>query len=159
MTSGFAPRSTVTKPTVQPSAEAKRPPLSCGNKLDMYPSRPVGRKAATSNWGARMATQTTVTVTCDICGGTKDTQTRSIALDGRTLEIDLCTKDNRSLDKVAQIFVPYARKVARHPVARRTASTRQRSADVRDWARTQGFKVSERGRIPEEVERKYAAAH
>ena len=106
-----------------------------------------------------MATQTTVTLTCDICGGTKDTQTRSIALDGRTLEIDLCTKDNRSLDKVAQIFVPYARKVARHPVARRTASTRQRSADIRDWARTQGFKVSDRGRIPEEVEHKYAAAH
>ena len=106
-----------------------------------------------------MATQTTVTVTCDICGGTKDTRTRSIALDGRALEIDLCTKDNRSLDKVAQTFVPYARKVARHPVARRTAGTRQRSADVRDWARTQGFEVSDRGRIPGEVERKYAAAH
>jgi Lsr2 len=106
-----------------------------------------------------MATQTTVTLTCDICGGTKDTRTRSIALDGHTLEIDLCTKDNRSLDKVAQMFVPYARKVARHPVARRTASTRQRSADVRDWARKQGFQVSDRGRIPEEVEQKYAAAH
>jgi hypothetical protein len=106
-----------------------------------------------------MATQTTVTLACDICGGTKDTRTRSIALDGRTLEIDLCTKDNRSLDKVAQMLVPYARKVARHPVARRTASTRQRSADVRDWARTQGFKVSDRGRIPEEIEHKYAAAH
>jgi hypothetical protein len=106
-----------------------------------------------------MATQTTVTVTCDICGGTKDTRTRSIALDGRALEIDLCTKDNRSLDKVAQTLVPYARKVARHPVGRRTAGTRQRSADVRDWARTQGFEVSDRGRIPGEVERKYAAAH
>jgi Lsr2 len=106
-----------------------------------------------------MATQTTVTLTCDICGGTKDTRTRSIAIDGRTLEIDLCTKDNRSLDKVAKMFVPYARKVAKHPVARRTAGTRQRSADVRDWARTQGFKVSDRGRIPGEVEHKYAAAH
>jgi len=106
-----------------------------------------------------MATQTTVTLACDICGGTKDTRTRSIALDGRTLEIDLCTKDNRGLDKVAQMFVPYARKVAKHPVASRTAGTRQRSADVRDWARTQGFKVSDRGRIPGEVEHKYAAAH
>ena len=47
-----------------------------------------------------MATQTTVTVTCDLCGGTKDTRTRSISLDGQTLEIDLCAKDGRSLDKV-----------------------------------------------------------
>jgi hypothetical protein len=146
------------KLAVQPSAESKRPPLSCGNKFDMYPSRPVA-EGGHIGWGARMATQTTVTLTCDICGGAKDTRTRSIALDGRALEIDLCTKDNRSLDKVAQMLVPYARKVARLPVARRTAGTRQRSADVRDWARTQGFEVSDRGRIPEEVERKYAAAH
>jgi hypothetical protein len=57
------------------------------------------------------------------------------------------------------MLVPYARKVTRHLVARRTAGTRQRSADVRNWARAQGFDVSDRGRIPEEVERKYAAAH
>jgi hypothetical protein len=106
-----------------------------------------------------MATQTIVTLTCDICGGTKDTRTRSITLGGHALEIDLCTKDNRSLDKVAQTLVPYARKVTRHPVARRTAGTRQHSADVRNWARAQGFDVSDRGRIPEEVERKYSAAH
>jgi hypothetical protein len=108
-----------------------------------------------------MATQTTVTVTCDLCGGTKDTRTRSISLDGLTLEIDLCAKDGRGLDKVAQQFVPHARTVRRSPVTagRRTASTRQHSASVRDWAKAQGFVVSDRGRIPADVERKYAAAH
>ena len=108
-----------------------------------------------------MATQTTVTVTCDLCGGTKDTRTRSISLDGQTLEIDLCVKDGRGLDKVAQRFIPYARKVRRVSGGggRRTASTRQHSASVRDWAKEQGLVVSDRGRIPADVERKYAAAH
>jgi hypothetical protein len=108
-----------------------------------------------------MATQTTVTVTCDLCGGTKDTRTRSISLDGLTLEIDLCAKDGRGLDKVAHQFIPHARKVRRSPATagRRTASTRQHSASVRDWAKAQGFVVSDRGRIPADVERKYAAAH
>ena len=106
-----------------------------------------------------MASQTTVTLACDICGKGRDVRTRVISLDGRALEIDLCSKDNRSLDKVAQTFIPHARKVARRPVARRTTSTRQRSADVRAWARTHGLEVSDRGRIPEEVGRRYAAAH
>ncbi len=108
-----------------------------------------------------MATQTTVTVTCDLCGGTKDTRTRSISLDGQTLEIDLCAKDGRSLDKVAQKFIPHARKVRRVSGSggRRTASTRQHSASVRDWAKEEGLVVSDRGRIPADVERKYAAAH
>ena len=107
-----------------------------------------------------MATQTTVTVTCDLCGGTKDARTRSISLDGLTLEIDLCAKDGRGLDKVAQQFIPHARKVRRASGGgRRTASTRQHSASVRDWAKEQGLVVSDRGRIPADVERKYAAAH
>lgn len=107
-----------------------------------------------------MATQTTVTMTCDLCGGTKETRTRSISLDGQTLEIDLCAKDGRGLDKVAQRFIPYARKVRRAPAAgRRTVSTRQHSASVRDWAKAQGLVVSDRGRIPADVERKYDAAH
>jgi hypothetical protein len=108
-----------------------------------------------------MATQTTVTMTCDLCGGTKDTRTRSISLDGQTLEIDLCAKDGRGLDKVAQQFIPHARKVRRAATGagRRTASTRQHSASVRDWAKAQGLVVSDRGRIPADVERRYAAAH
>jgi ribosome-binding protein aMBF1 (putative translation factor) len=99
-------------------------------------------------------------MTCDLCGGTKETRTRSISLDGQTLEIDLCAKDGRGLDKVAQQFIPHARKVRRAPTAnRRTASTRQHSASVRDWAKAQGLVVSDRGRIPADVERRYDAAH
>lgn len=107
-----------------------------------------------------MAQQVSVTITCDICGSTKNAQTHTISLDGRTMEVDLCAKDGRGLDKVAQQFIPHARKVRRVPAAgRRTVSDRERSADIRAWARIQGFQISDRGRIPEDVDRKYADAH
>ena len=108
-----------------------------------------------------MAQQIAVTVTCDLCGSAKDTQTRLISLDGKALEIDLCAKDGRALDKVAAKFVPHARRVTRRAVAtgRRTMTDRQHSANVREWAKGQGFKISDRGRIPESVEREFAAAH
>ena len=107
-----------------------------------------------------MAQQVSVTITCDICGSTKDTQTHTIGLDGQAREIDLCGKDGRALAKVAGKYVPHARKVRRSPAAgRRTITDRQHSASVREWAKGQGFKISDRGRIPENVEREFEAAH
>lgn len=59
-----------------------------------------------------MATQATVTVTCDMCGATKDTRTRAITLDGTALKIDLCGKDSQRSGKVAQKLIPSARTVS-----------------------------------------------
>lgn len=107
-----------------------------------------------------MAQTVAVTVTCDICGSAKDAQTRTISLDGQAREIDLCGKDGRALDKVAAKYVPHARKLRRTPgTTRRTVSNRQRSADIRDWGRAQGYELSGRGRIPASVEAEYEAAH
>lgn len=106
-----------------------------------------------------MAQQVSVTISCDICGSTKDARTRTISLDGQAREIDLCGKDGQALDKVAGKYAPYARKVRRTPTnGRRTVSDRQRSADVRAWAKSKGYEVSDRGRIPESIEREYATA-
>jgi Lsr2 len=107
-----------------------------------------------------MAQQVSVTISCDICGSTKDAQTRAISLDGQAREIDLCGKDGRALDKVAAKYMPHARKVRRAPATgRRTVSDRQRSANIRDWAKSQGMSINERGRIPADVESQYAASH
>ena len=106
-----------------------------------------------------MAQQVSVTITCDICGSSKDAQTHTISLDGQAREIDLCGKDGRALDKVASKYVPHARKVRWAPTTgRRTASDRERSADIRAWAKSRGFEVSDRGRIPADLERQYATA-
>ena len=107
-----------------------------------------------------MASQTTITISCDICGSTKDAQTHTISLDGQAREIDLCGKDGRALAKVAGKYVPHARKVRRTTATgRRTTTDRQHSADIRAWAKSQGFEVSDRGRIPADLERQYSAAH
>jgi hypothetical protein len=42
---------------------------------------------------------------------------------------------------------------------RRTAAHRQRSADIRAWAKRSGIEVSDRGRIPAQVIAKYDASH
>lgn len=110
--------------------------------------------------GGEMAQTIAVTVTCDICGSAKDAQTHTISLDGQVREIDLCGKDGRALDKVAGKYVPHARRVRRAPVTgRRTVNDRQHSADIRDWAKSQGISISERGRIPADVERQYTDSH
>ena len=107
-----------------------------------------------------MAQTVSVTITCDLCGSSKNAQTHRISLDGQAREIDLCGKDGRALDRVATKYIPYARKVRRAPATgRRTTTDRERSADIRAWAKSKGFQVSDRGRIPENVEREYAAAH
>jgi nucleoid-associated protein Lsr2 len=54
----------------------------------------------------------------------------------------------------------HARKVGRGQRRRagRTASSRERSADIRAWAKDQGITVSDRGRISASVAEQYEAA-
>lgn len=87
-----------------------------------------------------MASQTTITISCDICGSTKDPQTHTISLDGQAREIDLCGKDGRALGKVAGKYVPHARKVRRATATgRRTTTDRQHSADIRGMGEIAGL--------------------
>src|SRR5580704_3041045 len=109
-----------------------------------------------------MATLTQVTLTCDVCGKAKDVQTRTIGLDGKSYEIDLCPKDGKGLSKAAGDYVSNARKVAARQAPRengRRPRSRTETAAVRDWARTSGMQISDRGRVPAAVFRDYEAAH
>jgi hypothetical protein len=112
-----------------------------------------------------MATQTHVTLTCDICGKAKDVSARTIGLDGKAYEIDLCSKDDKALSKTVAGYVSRSRKVTAKRISRapsgnvRTARSRAETAAIRTWAKSQGMAVSDRGRVPEAVSREYAAAH
>jgi hypothetical protein len=112
-----------------------------------------------------MATHTQVTLTCDICGKAKDVTARTISLDGKTYEIDLCSKDDKALSKTVAGYVSHSRKVTARRISRahsgneRTARSRAETAAVRAWAKSQGMEVSDRGRVPKAVSREYAAAH
>jgi len=87
--------------------------------------------------------------------------TRAFSLDGRDYEIDLCERHSQKFDEVVSRFIEKARKVtgrAGKP-KRRTTAHRQRSADIRAWAKQSGMEVSDRGRIPANVIAKYEANH
>ena len=52
--------------------------------------------------------------------------------------------------------------MARPPAAAartRTGPGRERSSEIRAWAKQRGYKVSERGRIPAQIISEYDAAH
>ncbi|HEY2488141.1 MAG TPA: Lsr2 family protein [Streptosporangiaceae bacterium] len=103
-----------------------------------------------------MAQRVSVTYACDyddkeIPAG----QQRNITfgIDGQEYEIDLCTRHSERLSEVVGKFAEHARKatVKAPRRRRRTTANRQRSAEIRAWAKSRGIEVSDRGRIPGHV--------
>ena len=106
-----------------------------------------------------MAQRTQVLYVDDIDGSDAEGTVR-FGFDGTDYEIDLNKKHADQLAQAIGPFIAAARKVSssRRP-ARAARTGRQNLSDVRAWARDQGIKISERGRIPADVLAKYNAAH
>jgi hypothetical protein len=111
-----------------------------------------------------VAQKVSVTFACDydskeIPDG--EQMTRAFSLDGRDYEIDLCEKHSQKFDEVLKRFSDRARRATGRVTRtkRRTAAHRQHSAEVRAWAKRSGIEVSDRGRIPAQVIKKYEASH
>jgi Lsr2 len=110
-----------------------------------------------------MAQKVQVILVDDMDGGSAD-ETVSFSLDGVSYEIDLSTKNAAAFrDSLAQ-YVGTARKVGGRSAGRGSARRRSgggdnRTAQIREWARSNGQKVNERGRIPATVIEAYDKAH
>lgn len=108
-----------------------------------------------------MAQKVQIIMTDDLDGGEAD-ETVSFAIDGRNYEIDLSEDNARKLRGMLHGYMEKGRrqKAARggRPAAR-GASARERSAEIRQWARDNGIKINDRGRIPASVIEQYEAAH
>jgi len=106
-----------------------------------------------------MAQKITVALEDDLDGGPAD-ETVRFGLGGTEYEIDLSTKNANAFRRQLAPFIEHARRAGRGPRRRagRTASSRERSADIRAWAKDQGITVSDRGRIPASVAEQYDAA-
>lgn len=106
-----------------------------------------------------MAQKVTVALEDDLDGGPA-AETVRFGFGGADYEIDLNEKNARALRKLLSPFIEHGRKAGRGSRRRsaRTASSRQRSGDIRAWARGQGIAVSERGRIPASVVQQYETA-
>src|SRR5215475_14583430 len=106
-----------------------------------------------------MAQKVTVVLEDDLTGGPAE-QTVRFAFDGTDYEIDLNAKNAAAFGKQLAPYLEHARRVGRGPSRRpgRTAAGRQRSGDIRAWAKEHGLAVTERGRIPASVVEQYQAA-
>ena len=106
-----------------------------------------------------MAQKVTVALEDDLTGGPAE-QTVRFAFDGTDYEIDLNAKNAAAFGKQLAPYLEHGRKAGRAQPRRpgRATSNRQRSGDVRAWAKEHGLVVSERGRIPASVLEQYHAA-
>lgn len=99
----------------------------------------------------------------DIDGGEAE-ETVQFSLDGVPYEIDLSAANAKKVRDSLAPFVEHARKAGTGAAGgrrrrSRAASSRERSADIRAWAKARGIKVNERGRIPATVVEEYERAH
>ena len=106
-----------------------------------------------------MATRISVALEDDLDGGPAD-ETVRFGLGNSEYEIDLNKKNARAFRRQLAPFIEHARRAGRGQRRRsvRTASSRQRSGDIRAWAKDAGIQVSDRGRIPASVVAQYQAA-
>jgi hypothetical protein len=107
-----------------------------------------------------MSQKVTVVLEDDLSGGPAQ-QTVRFAFEGTSYEIDLNAKNAAALGKQFAPYIEHARKAGRAPSRRpgRTAGNRQRSGDIRAWAKEHGLAVSARGRIPASVVEQYHGAN
>ena len=106
-----------------------------------------------------MAQRVTVELQDDLDGGPAD-ETVRFGLDGTEYEIDLRKTNASKFRRQIAPYLDHARKAGRGQRRRpaRATSGRERSGDIRAWAKGQGISVSERGRIPASVVEQYEAA-
>jgi hypothetical protein len=117
-----------------------------------------------------MAQKVQVLLVDDIDGGTAE-ETVTFALDGVSYEIDLTADHATELRESLSRWVGHARKTGSGSRGggrqQRGGGTSRRSGSgsggdataIREWARENGYEVSERGRISAEIRTAYEAAH
>jgi len=114
-----------------------------------------------SREGSTMAQRVNIVLVDDI-DGSDASETVAFGLDGTSYEIDLNEKNAAKLRDALAAYVGHARKVGG---GRRTRATAKAAAggasakEIRDWARANGHKVPDRGRIPADVRAAFEAAN
>jgi hypothetical protein len=103
------------------------------------------------------------TVFVDDLDGSEAEGTVRFGLDGAEYEIDLSAGHAQALREALAPYVSAARRSgggARRPVraARRAPASGLNTTEVREWAKSQGIDVKDRGRVPAELVVKFKAA-
>jgi hypothetical protein len=113
-----------------------------------------------------MAQRVSVVLVDDL-DGSDAAETVSFGLDGVQYDIDLSEANADKLREVLAAYIGHARRAGGRrksgsAAARSSSSGRANgasAADIRAWARENGWEVPERGRVSAEVREAYDAAH
>lgn len=105
-------------------------------------------------------------VLVDDLDGTDATETVNFALDGVDYEIDLTDEHASELRNALSLYVGHGRRTGgrrkggvKRPVAASPSGDGVSAADIRAWARENGWDVPERGRVSADVREAYSSAH
>jgi hypothetical protein len=111
-----------------------------------------------------VARQTIVQLTDDLDGSEAE-ETVALGFRGVNYELDLNTKNAAALEKALSKYLDVARRVSSSRPTKTRGTRRASSARgdakvpaIREWARENGYQVSDRGRIAAEIRSAYEAA-
>ena len=118
-----------------------------------------------------MAQKTQVLLTCDLDEGeVPAAETVRFGFDGRSYAFELCELHLEQFHATLGAYAAAARLADGRTRRSRAIPASQRAepsgaaaaaalAEIREWARSNGWKVSDRGRVPGEVRAAFDAAH
>ena len=91
-----------------------------------------------------MAKKTVVTYIDDV-DGTEASETIQFGIDGKLHEIDLSDANAEELRSLLSPWIEQGRRVSNRPAPRSRGKKDYDPAKVRDWARSHGLRVGDRG--------------
>lgn len=108
-----------------------------------------------------MAQKVNIVLVDDI-DGSEASETVSFGLDGTSYEIDLNDENAAALRDALASYIGHGRKAggsSRRGRRSAAANLGPSSKEIRDWARSNGYEVSDRGRVSAEIRQAFDAAH
>lgn len=94
----------------------------------------------------------------DIDGSTEDIQSTTFALGNKAYEIDLGPKNLQALQDALAPYISAARPDRKAKRTRVASNSTEDIKAIRTWAQDNGYEVSDRGRIPNEIREAYHTA-
>lgn len=96
--------------------------------------------------------------------GSEAAETVLFALDGARYEIDLSAENAAKLRETLSVYIASGRRSARSSARaggprRGSRADREQTAAIREWARNNGFRIGDKGRIPSRVIEAYNASN
>ncbi len=105
-----------------------------------------------------MAQKIQVVLVDDVDGG-EAAETVSFSLDGVSYEVDLNENNASALRSALEPWIAAGRRVSGRRSTSKGGRAKSDAGKIREWARANGYEVSERGRVSAQIREAYAAAN